>query len=110
MHEWPSYQLAWEIGFRKGQLKEARKILRMWGDKELGPPGARIADVIERVTDLKQLEDLALRVWTAPSWPALLGRLLPASRATALTLRPKVRAGRRGALLSRLRTPLRPRP
>jgi hypothetical protein len=107
--QWPSlYQLAWEIGFRKGQLKEAKKILRMLGDKELGPPGDQIADVIERLTDLEQVEDLVLRVWAARSWPALLGPLLPAPRAAAaLTRTPKVRAGRRGAVLCQRWTPRR---
>lgn len=116
---WPSlHQLAWEsgfrvgfeVGFRKGQLKEAKKLLRMWGDKELGPPGDRILAVIERLTDLEQLEDLVVRVPTARSWQGLLGPLLPTSQAAAaLTLRPKVRASRRRALLCRRWTPVRRR-
>jgi hypothetical protein len=104
MQGWLLYQLAWETGFRRGQLTEARKILRMLGDKEFGPPHARIVRIIERLTDLEQLEDLAMRVRTARNWPSLLGPLLPGYRketgTPALTQCPKVRPGRRRAMPS----------
>jgi hypothetical protein len=108
--QWPSlYQLAWEIGFRRGQLKAARKVLHILGDWELGPPNARIARIIARCDDLEQLEDLVMRVRAARSWPALLARLLPKNQApaAALAVRRKVRLGRRRAMLSRLRAPRR---
>jgi hypothetical protein len=93
------YHLAWEIGFRRGQLKAARKVLRILGDWELGPPDARIASIIERLDDLEQLESMILRIRTARNWQGLLGPLLPGSRketgAAALTQRPKMRPGQK---------------
>ena len=103
--QWPSlYQLAWEIGSRRGQLKAARKVLRILGDRELGPPDARIANVIERLDDLEQLERMVERIRTARNWQGLLGPLLPGHRketgAMGLTQCPKVRLGRRRAILA----------
>jgi hypothetical protein len=63
------------IGWAKGALAEAKKILRLQGDDAFGPPDLRTAAAIERLEDLAQLEGFLKRVLTAESWQELLGEL-----------------------------------
>ncbi len=104
MQGWSLYQLAYEAGFRKGQLTAARKVVRVLGDWEFGPPNARIVRIIERLDDLERLESMIVRIRMARNWQGLLGPLLPGYRketgVAALTQRPKVRSGRRRAMLT----------
>jgi predicted transposase YdaD len=67
-------------GRAEGALTEAKKMLRLVGDAKFGPPDDRTAAVIERLSDLAQLEELAERLPTAGSWQELLGPLGPGRR------------------------------
>jgi hypothetical protein len=82
MKESSTYQAILEEGRAEGELRgavtEARKLLRVFGDKQFGAPDARIMAVINRIDDLARLEELCDRLPGAESWQELLG--LPASR------------------------------
>ena len=61
-------------------MAEARKLLRVFGDRKFGRPDARAVVAIERIEDLARLEDLCDRLETAGSWQELLGLPAPAPR------------------------------
>ena len=67
-------------GERLGAVAEARKLLRVFGDKQFGPPDARTARTIERIEDLPRLEELCARLQKAESWQELLGGPEPTRR------------------------------
>jgi predicted transposase YdaD len=69
-------------GQTRGALTEARRLLRIFGDGEFGPPDAPTAAAIEGIADLAQLEDLVRRLRTARSWQELLGHQTPGQRRT----------------------------
>jgi hypothetical protein len=60
-------------GLAKGEVNEARKILLLFGRDHLGEPPARVLAAINALADVRQLEDLTVRVHDAASWQALLG-------------------------------------
>jgi predicted transposase YdaD len=60
-------------GLAEGAVAEARKVLRIVGDRRFGPPDAQTAAAIERIEELARLEDLCARLESAESWPDLLG-------------------------------------
>jgi predicted transposase YdaD len=62
------------LGQAQGAVTEARKLLRVVGDRLLGSPDARIAARIELIEDLAGLEALCDRLPTAESWQDLLGQ------------------------------------
>jgi predicted transposase YdaD len=62
-----------EEGRGEGELREARKVLRMLGEDVFGPPNARVAAALDRIHELSRLEGLLKRVRTATSWKELLG-------------------------------------
>lgn len=74
MKESSTYQAILEEGRNEGAVAEARKLLRVFGDRKFGNPDTRTAAAIERIADLARLEDLCQRVWTAASWKELLGQ------------------------------------
>jgi predicted transposase YdaD len=84
MKESSTYQAILEEGRaegeRRGAVAEARKLLRVFGDRTLGPPDARIATAIERIDDLARLEELCDRLPTAGSWQELLAQQAPGRR------------------------------
>jgi predicted transposase YdaD len=81
MKESSTYQAILEEGREKGlqegevrgAISEAKRVLRLLGDDAFGEPDARTAAAIERLDDLRRLEDLLKRVRTAGSWQELLG-------------------------------------
>jgi predicted transposase YdaD len=82
MKESSTYQAILEEGRTEGRsegaVAEARKLLRAFGEDTLGIPDARTTAAIERIDDLKRLENLCERLRTVRSWSELLGQ--PASR------------------------------
>ncbi len=72
MKESSTYQAILEEGRTEGALAEARKLLRVFGDRVFGVPDAKIAATLEQIDDLTRLEDLCYRVGTVGSWQELL--------------------------------------
>ena len=56
-----------------GEIEEAKKILILQGRNRFGEPPARALTAIDAVTDVKELEDLSVRLLGATSWQDLLG-------------------------------------
>jgi predicted transposase YdaD len=74
MKESSTYQAILEEGRTEGAVAEARKLLRLFGDRTLGPPDARTVTLLERIDDLARLEELCDRLPTVGSWQELLGQ------------------------------------
>jgi predicted transposase YdaD len=81
MKESSTYQAILEEGRQEGRqegrsegaVTEAKKVLRLQGNKLFGVPDSRTVAAIERIEDLAQLEDLLERLPAATSWRELLG-------------------------------------
>lgn len=67
-------------GRRQGALIEAKKLLRLVGDRRFGAPDIGIAQAIEAIDDVARLEDMAWRLADATSWQELLGPPVGGSR------------------------------
>jgi hypothetical protein len=80
MKESSTYQAILEEGRTEGAVAEARKLLRVFGDRAFGLPDARTAAAIERIDDLTQLEEMCSRLPSAGSWQELLGHSSAGSR------------------------------
>jgi predicted transposase YdaD len=84
MKESSTYQAILEEGRTEGRTEgavaEARKLLRVFGDRLFGPPDARTAAAIERIDDLARLEELCQRLPGAGSWQELLDQPAPGRR------------------------------
>jgi hypothetical protein len=52
----------------EGEVREARKLLRLLGDGAFGKPDARTNALIESLEDLDRRDELLQRVRTATSW------------------------------------------
>src|SRR5438105_8701369 len=52
-------------GMTKGAIIEARKLLRLFGDRSFGPPNSRTAAAIEQIEELTRLEELCNRLPSA---------------------------------------------
>jgi predicted transposase YdaD len=74
MRESSTYQAILEEGRDEGAVREARKVLRLLGDKAYGPPDAATTAQIERLDDLARLEEVLQRLGSAASWQDLLGQ------------------------------------
>ncbi len=57
---------------RRGREEEGRHILLLQGEAKFGPPDATDRAALESITDVAQLEELAVRLMTADSWQELL--------------------------------------
>src|SRR5690242_11175451 len=68
MKESSTYQAILEEGRGEGAVAEAKKVLRLQGNKLFGAPDDRTTGTLERINDLVQLEDLLERLPTAISW------------------------------------------
>ena len=83
MKESSTYQAILEEGRSEGRTEgavtEARKLLRVFGERAFGPPDAQIATAIDRIEDLARLEEMCDRLSHAGSWQELL-RLPAAGR------------------------------
>jgi predicted transposase YdaD len=88
MKESSTYQAILEEGRQEGRQEgrsegaviEAKKLLRIFGDRRLGPPDNRTIAVIERINDLARVEELCARLDTATTWQDLLGTATTARR------------------------------
>jgi hypothetical protein len=80
MRESSTYQAILAEGRAEGEVAEARKVLRLQGDKIFGAPDARTAALIEQLKDLARLEEYLGRLPTAGSWRELLGEPGPGRR------------------------------
>jgi len=57
---------------RRGREEEGRHMLLLMGEAKFGPPDAAARAAIESITDVAQLEELAVRLITADRWQELL--------------------------------------
>ncbi len=73
MKESSTYQAILEEGRTEGAVAEARKLLRVFGERAFGQPDARTAAAIDHIDDLERLEELCNRLSAAGSWQQLLG-------------------------------------
>lgn len=84
MKESSTYQAILEEGRQEGRsegaVAEAKKVLRLQGNKTFGAPDDRITAALERINDLAQLEDLLERLPAAASWQELLGSASASTR------------------------------
>jgi hypothetical protein len=73
MEESVTYQKIIRKGKAEGKAEEARKILLLLGRDHFGEPSAEVQAVLDALTDVQRLEELALRVHHVGSWQELLG-------------------------------------
>ena len=77
MKESSTYQAILEEGRQEGRsegaVAEAKKVLRLQGNKVFGVADSRTTSALERIDDLTQLEELLERLPTSTSWQELLG-------------------------------------
>lgn len=69
-----------EEGLAQGEVREARKLLRLLGDDAFGPPDAPTAAALDRIEDLARLEHLLRQLRTARNWADLLAERTPTRR------------------------------
>jgi hypothetical protein len=72
MRESVTYQSA----MREGALEEAKKILVLQGRARFGTPDARTREIIDELSDLEEIEQLAQRLVMVSSWVELFGNSL----------------------------------
>jgi hypothetical protein len=77
MKEPSTYQAILQEGEVRGEVREARKLLRKSAERAFGPPDAQTAAALEQIHDLARLEALFDRVETVGSWQELLGPQTP---------------------------------
>jgi hypothetical protein len=73
MKESSTYQAILEEGEAKGKAEGTRKMLLLMGRDRFGEPSAKIAALLDAVTDLGRLEALGLRLLHVKTWEELLG-------------------------------------
>jgi predicted transposase YdaD len=73
------YQGILRKGEAKGAIEEARKTLLRQGRKKLGPPGEKIKEEINALTDLDRLHDLTDRILDVSTWDELLAPADPSA-------------------------------
>jgi len=62
------FALAWERGYAKGSLEQARRILIKLGTQQFGAPPERVVAVVQAMDDTAQIDSRIMRVLTATSW------------------------------------------
>jgi hypothetical protein len=67
-------------GMAKGELNEARKVLLLQGRSRFGEPPPEAMTALDNLTDVSQLEQLAVRLLRVSSWQELLGLAGPSRR------------------------------
>ena len=65
---------------QRGRIEGARRMVLLTGESKFGPPDAAARAALESVTDLAQLDELALRFVTAGSWQEFLPARSPTRR------------------------------
>jgi len=73
-----TYQKIIRKGKAEGEINEARKILLLQGRNRFGDPPPEALASLNALTDVRQLEELGVRLLQASSWQELLG--LPSPR------------------------------
>jgi predicted transposase YdaD len=76
MEESVTYQAIIEkgrlLGEAKGRIQEARRIVRLQGQRRFGTPDSAVEAALNAITDLERLERLAEKLPTATDWTDLL--------------------------------------
>jgi predicted transposase YdaD len=72
MKESSTYQAILEEGSALGEAKEARKMLLLQGRQQFGEPSAKVVAKLQALSDVAQLEAMALRLLQVNSWEELL--------------------------------------
>jgi hypothetical protein len=72
MEESVTYQEILEEGIAKGEIRQARKTVRLLGGKLLGAPPAEVLAALDAIADLDRLNKLILRIDHVGSWQELL--------------------------------------
>jgi predicted transposase YdaD len=67
-------------GEARGKAEEAMRMLMLLGRRKLGEPSPEAMAALDGVTDIHRLEELALQLEHATSWPRLLGLAAPQGR------------------------------
>jgi hypothetical protein len=73
MEESVTYQAILRKGEAKGEAKEARRILLLIGRAQFGEPPADVQAALDAITDVRRLEELAVRSRQVSDWHELLG-------------------------------------
>lgn len=60
---------------RKGQVREARRLILLQGQKKFGPPDEQTRAAVDGLEQLPQLEELFDRLLEVTSWQELLASL-----------------------------------
>ena len=60
----------------RGRIEAARHLLLLQGKAKLGPPNAATQTALEKISDIDQLEEIAVLLMSADGW----NELLPPSR------------------------------
>ena len=72
MKESVTYQAILKEGEAQGKTVEARKLLLLQGRIRFGEPSEAIVAALEALSDVSQLEELAVRLLQTDSWEELL--------------------------------------
>jgi hypothetical protein len=72
MEESATYQAIVRRGREEGREEEARRFLFMLGEAKFGLADAAVHAAIERISDVKRLEELGVRIGQVGSWKELL--------------------------------------
>ncbi len=73
MQESTTYQAILRKGIEQGRMQEAKRTLLNMGSKRFGVPDRRHAAFIDSISDLKQVDELNLRLFDVTGWEELLG-------------------------------------
>ena len=66
-------QEGFAIGYARGIVKAARRVLLRGGTRRLGPPPSELVAAVEANSDLGKLEAMVDRVDDASTWQEVLG-------------------------------------
>jgi predicted transposase YdaD len=72
MEESVTYQAILRKGEAKGEAKEARRILLLLGREMFGEPQADVQAALDALSDVRRLEELAVRLRHVSGWQELL--------------------------------------
>jgi hypothetical protein len=72
MEESVTYQAILREGEARGKAAEARRMLLLQGGARFGEPSAKVVAALDALSDVNQLEELAIRLLQVSSWDELL--------------------------------------
>lgn len=67
-----AFAMTFVVGFAKGRIEEARKLLLLVGRDQFGEPPADVQAALDALVDVDRFEELALRLKLTTSWQELL--------------------------------------